>query len=106
MSESHDARAGRPIRLAPVAPGFWATTLGVALAALAPLFGFLVGVMSQSPTDDVILSPLYVGLFTGVILGGIGVAVAVAGGVRLWRHLHREDVAGPVVTEATEGGAA
>ena len=77
---------GRPVRLVPVAPGFWMTTLGVCIAALAPLFGFLIGVMNGRPQGEVILGPLYWGLFTGVVIGGMGVLLAVAGGVRLWRH--------------------
>lgn len=77
---------GRPIRLVPVPPGFWPATLGVCVAALAPLFGFLVGVMSPAPEGDQAFSPLYVGLFSGVVLGGLGVVAAVLGGRRLWRH--------------------
>ena len=77
---------GRPVRLVPVAPGFWMTTLGVCVAALAPLFGFLVGVMSRSSGAEGAFSPLYGGLFAGVVLGGLGVLAAILGGLRLWRH--------------------
>lgn len=82
-------QSGRPVRLVPVAPGFWATILGVAIAALAPLFGFLTGVMSKTTEDSAFMSPIYLGLMTGVIIGGLGVALAVFGGMRLWRH-HRQ----------------
>lgn len=81
-----DTTAGRPVRLAPTAPGFWLTALGVFLAGLAPLFGFLFGVMSGRSQEDEMFSPLYWGLFTGVIIGGIGVLMAVAGGIRLWKN--------------------
>lgn len=81
--------ASRPIRLAPTAPGFWPLTLGVCIAALAPLFGFLVGVTTGRPDGDALFGPLYWGLFTGIVIGGIGVLMAVVGGVRLWRHQQR-----------------
>lgn len=80
---------GRPVRLVPVAPGFWATVLGVALAAIAPLFGFLVGVMTKNSEETGFLSPIYLGLVAGILVGGVGVAMAVYGGIRLWRH-HRQ----------------
>ena len=91
MTESTDTvpAPGRPIRLEAVAPGFWMTTLGVCIAALAPLLGFLIGVMSRQPQGEGI-SPIYLGLFSGVIVGGLGVASAVIGGIRLWRHYRSE----------------
>lgn len=76
---------GRPVRLVPTAPGFWMTVLGVCIAALSPLLGFLIGTMSGRPDGEVMLDPLYWGLFGGVVIGGIGVLLAVLGGVRLWR---------------------
>lgn len=83
------APPGRPVRLVPTPPGFWMALLGGGLAALAPLFGFLAGSMAGAPEGDVMLSPLYWGLFGGVLLGGVGVLMAMAGGWRLWTHLHR-----------------
>lgn len=78
---------GRPVRLVPVAPGFWMVAIGVVIAALAPLFGFLVGVMSGRPVGETAaISPLYWGLFSGVVIGGLGVVLALAGGYRLIRH--------------------
>ena len=86
MSDLDPLQAGRPVRLVPVAPGFWPVTLGVSLAAIAPLFGFLIGVMTKAPEGEVLLSPIYLGLLVGVLIGGAGVALAVLGGIRLWRH--------------------
>ena len=94
MSENSDLSVapGRPVRLVPTPPGFWTTLLGVGTAVLAPLFGFLVGSASGAPEGDPVLSPLYWGLFTGVVVGGVGVVAAVIGGRRLWLHSHREDL--------------
>lgn len=89
MSEEKapSAAPGRPVRLIPALPGFWTTMLGVATAAIAPLFGFLIGSMVRTPGDTT-LSPIYWGLFIGIVIGGAGVLAAVVGGLRLWRHLH------------------
>ena len=97
---SLDTTPGRPVRLVPTAPGFWMLTLGVCIAALSPLFGFLVGVMSQRPEGEVPLDPLYLGLFIGVVVGGMGVLLAVVGGVRLWRHYKGVRVSPPQDVEA------
>ena len=40
--------------------------------------------MGTGETDSVI-NPLFMGLFIGVIIGGVGVAIALLGGVRLYR---------------------
>lgn len=90
------ATPGRPVRLVPVPPGFWMTLFGVGLAALAPLFGFLAGSMVGAGEGGALFSPMYWGLFLGVVVGGFGVLMAMVGGRRLWVHLHRaepEDVA-------------
>ena len=67
------------------------TLLGVVVAILAPLFGFLIGSASGMPDGDPLLSPLYWGLFAGVVVGGLGVVAAVIGGRRLWLDAHREE---------------
>lgn len=77
---------GRPVRLVPTPPGFWLTVLGTCVAALAPLFGFLAGSMISGSQADFWLEPIYWGLFLGVLVGGVGVLMAVLGGRRLWRH--------------------
>lgn len=82
---------GRPVRLVPTAPGFWMTLLGACLAAVAPLFGFLLGSMRGRPDANLAMDPIYLGLFGGVLVGAVGVLLAVLGGVRLWRNAHRAD---------------
>ena len=96
------ALTGRPVRLEPTAPGFWMVTIGVVIAALSPLFGFLIGVMSKRPQTSDAIDPLYLGLFSGVIVGGVGVVLAVAGGMRLWRH-HKT---GTPASDQTAGASA
>ena len=86
MSEPVQIRPGRPIRLEPTPPGFWMVLLGASVAALAPLFGFLFGTMAGSPEGETGLGALYWGLFTGIVIGGFGVLVAVIGGRRLWLY--------------------
>lgn len=84
---------GRRIVLEPTPPGLWAVLLGTAVAALAPMGGFLVGgaigTSDTQPAND----PMFLALFVGMVVGGVGVLVAVLGGIRLWRHLHRSEVA-------------
>lgn len=94
MSENSDLSVarGRPVRLVPTPPGFWMTVLGVGTAVIAPLFGFLVGSATVATEGDPLLSPLYWGLFTGVLVGGVGVVAAVIGARRLWLHSHRDDL--------------
>lgn len=92
MSGSADTSAppGRPVRLVPTPPGFWALILGVCGAAFAPLFGFLIGSGMGSTDPGALMLPLYWGLLLGILAGGLGVVVAILGGWRLWRHLRRE----------------
>lgn len=71
--------AGRQITLTPVPPGIWLIIGGGAAAALGPLFGFLIGSMIGSTTDTSDLSPIYLFLFAGIALGGLGVAAVLLG---------------------------
>ncbi|MCM3661786.1 hypothetical protein M3148_12425 [Georgenia satyanarayanai] len=90
MSESSDdpllPAPGRPVRLVPTPPGFWRLVLGIGTAALAPLFGFLVGSITGSQEAAVEMNPQYWGLFGGFVLGGLGLGMAMLGVRRLWSH--------------------
>lgn len=81
---------GRPVRLEPTAPGFWALILGVAVAAIAPLLGLLVGTMLPRPEADATFGPTWWGLMAGILIGAAGVVSAVLGGMRLYRHVHSD----------------
>ncbi|ODQ86496.1 hypothetical protein [Mycolicibacterium holsaticum] len=83
--------SGRPVVLEPTPPGMWRALLGLAVAVLAPLFGFLVGGMFGAGTIGDTVDPMFLSLFTGIVIGGIGLLVAFAGGARWWRHLHEQD---------------
>lgn len=77
---------GRPVRLADTPPGGSVLVLGIVIAGLAPLLGFLVGALSGEAPGEGLFTPIYWGLFVGVMIGALGVAMAVVGGWRLWRH--------------------
>lgn len=82
---------GRPVVLEPTPPGLWRALLGLAVAVLAPLFGFLAGGMFGAGTVGESVDPMFLSLFAGIVIGGIGVLVALSGAARLWRHFHRRD---------------
>lgn len=84
---------GRPVVLEPTPPGLWRALLGAAVAVLAPLFGFLVGGIFGAGTTGDSMDPMFLSLFAGIVIGGIGVLVGLSGGARLWRHFHRQDAA-------------
>lgn len=79
---------GRTIVLEPTPPGLWPMLLGVSLAALAPLGGFLVGGAMGSTDSPSANDPMIIGLFIGIVIGGLGIVIAALGGVRFWRHQH------------------
>jgi hypothetical protein len=81
---------GRRVVLEPTPPGMWRVLLGLAVAALAPLAGFLVGGIFGAGQIGDKVDPMFLSLFVGIIIGGIGVLVALSGGARLWRHYHRQ----------------
>jgi hypothetical protein len=56
---------GRPIRLTPVAPGVWLVILGGAVAALAPLLGFLIGSVVGTEAETFGMSSIFLFLFLG-----------------------------------------
>lgn len=85
---------GRRVVLEPTPPGTWRALLGLGVAVLAPLFGFLVGGAfgAGEPGDEV--DPMFLSLFIGIVIGGIGVLVALGGVARLWAHYHEDDAGG------------
>lgn len=84
---------GRPVVLEPTPPGMWRALLGATVAVLAPLLGFLVGGAFGAGTIGDSSDPMFLSLFVGILIGGVGVLVALSGGARLWRHFHRQDEA-------------
>lgn len=82
-----DLEPGQRVVLEPVPPGLWLVLIGAVVAVLAPLFGFLIGT-ALGPDTNGDLSPLLVGLLIGILVGGLGAGLALAGGWRIYRHLH------------------
>lgn len=82
---SQVVQPGRPVVLVPTPPGLWMVLLGVAVGAIAPLFGFLIGGATGSGGEQA-NDPMFLALFLGIVVGGVGALVAIAGAVRLWRH--------------------
>jgi hypothetical protein len=65
--------------------GLWQVGLGAVLAVLAPLAGFLGGTMA-APGDEIFdVEALLAWLIAGLLVGGIGVLVAILGGLRWFR---------------------
>jgi len=77
---------GRPVVLTPMPPGWWGVIGGGIIAALGPLFGFLIGSMiGPGSVDDDGLSPLYLWLFIGFVVGGLGIGLALLGARTIYR---------------------
>ena len=74
-----DLGAGRPVVLEPMPPGWWMVIGGTVLAALAPLFGFLIGSM-VGEGDGEGMDPIQLWLLLGFLLGAVGVGMALMGG--------------------------
>ena len=92
VDEAASSEVGRPVVLEPTPPGTWRVLLGMAVAVLAPLFGFLVGGTLGAGTTGDSMDPMFLSLFIGIVIGGVGVLVALSGGARLWRHFHQQDL--------------
>ena len=73
-----DLGAGRPVVLVPMPPGWWMVIGGTVLAALGPLFGFLIGSM-VGEGDGEGMDPIQLWLLLGFLAGGVGVAAALMG---------------------------
>lgn len=84
------ASAGRPVVLEPMPAGWWLVIGGVVLAALGPLFGFLVGAMIGEG-DGKGLDPIQIWLLVGFLLGGVGVVMALIGGYTIVERRRSED---------------
>lgn len=88
MGNRHDSLmpgTGRPVVLVPAPGGLWWILLGGMLAILAPMFGFLIGTMVGENAAGSSFTPVYMGLFIGVLIGSVGVLVAMAGGWKLYK---------------------
>lgn len=83
--ETRTEPRGRPITLTPLAPGLWLIIGGTVIAALGPLFGFLLGSIA-GPTDDSDLDPIFLFMMIGIVVGGLGVGMVILGGMRHVRH--------------------
>ena len=95
MSTDPDTRedtvpgAGRPVVLEPMPKGWWLVIGGTVLAALAPLFGFLIGTMI-GVGDGEGIDPIQGWLLAGFLLGAVGVAMALMGGYTIMERRRRE----------------
>lgn len=69
-------------------PGIAAIIIGGAVALFAPLTGFLGGTIVGSSGAVGELDPLFLWLFVGMIIGGIGGVVAIMGALRWNRASH------------------
>ncbi|WP_296606461.1 hypothetical protein, partial [Nocardioides sp.] len=85
-----DLRAGRPVVLEPMPPGWWLVIGGTVLAALGPLFGFLIGSMIGEGDGDG-MDPIQLWLLLGFLAGAVGVAMALMGGYTIIDRRRGED---------------
>lgn len=77
---------GRQIRLEPLPPGTWGLLLGVALAVLAPLAGFLIGSIRGPGAPGAPVDPMFLSLFVGIVVGALGIVGALFFAYRLVRR--------------------
>jgi hypothetical protein len=96
-NETETIQPGRPVRLVPTPVGFWRLVLGLFITTLGPLFGFLYGSM-RGADPDAAIPPMYLGLFVGFVVGGLGLGMALMGGWKLWKASRR----GSDLDEASE----
>jgi hypothetical protein len=72
--------------------GLWLVGLGAVLAVLAPLAGFLGGTIAGPGAEVFDVDALLAWLIGGLLVGGVGVLVALFGGLR-WYQANRGRVA-------------
>lgn len=77
---------GRPIRLTPVPPGVWLVIIGAGVTVLGPLFGFLIGTILGTEGLTLGMSPIFLFLFLGFLVGGVGLGIALLGVRRILRN--------------------
>ncbi|MEV0901276.1 hypothetical protein [Actinoplanes sp. NPDC049802] len=77
---------GRPIRLTPVPPGVWLVIIGAGVTVLGPLFGFLIGTILGTEAKALGLSPIFLFLFLGFLIGGVGLGIVLLGIRRILRN--------------------
>jgi len=68
--------------------GVGSIIIGVAVALFAPLAGFLGGTIVGSSGTVGDLDPLFLWLFVGMVIGGVGGVVALMGALRWNRANH------------------
>ena len=87
MSTDRDLSSvqGRPIELTPVPRGVWLVILGGGVAALAPLFGFLIGSILGTEDEPLGMTSIFLFLFLGFVVAGVGVGIAILGVRRVLR---------------------
>ena len=99
-----DLAGGRQVVLEPMPPGWWMVIGGTVLAALAPLFGFLVGSMIGEGDGDG-MDPIQLWLLLGFLVGAAGVALALMGGYTILDRRREESAAGRAPERATIPGS-
>lgn len=86
---SQSPAPGRPVVLTDPPAGLWPVLIGAGVALLAPFFGFLIGTAIGPGDPGSLRNPIYLGLFIGVLVGAVGVLVALLGARTLYRALSR-----------------
>lgn len=80
---------GRPIELTPVPRGVWLVILGGGVTVLAPLFGFLIGSILGADDEILGMSSIFLFLFLGFLVAGVGLGIALLGVRRILLASHR-----------------
>lgn len=81
-----DSQEGRQIRLIPIAPGTWLVILGGGVMVLGPLFGFLIGTVLGTEGQTLGVRPIFLFLFLGFLVAGVGLGIAILGARRILRN--------------------